>query len=152
METLDNELGAVSRKSLKRRLIIRPHNPLVPGSSRGGGILNSLNLLCEQLSREKPRCGAPLGIVGPSRHDQDQRIPRSRGRHPGSAGQTPTCLANQGSGHCRQWEPSVTPPSLRRDDTTFPRLRRLISIDTADGDPSSGSFLLARRAGGEKES
>jgi len=77
---------------------------------------------------------------------------KSRGRHPGPAGQTPTCLANRGSGHCRHWEPSVTPPSLRRDDTTFPRLRRLISIDTADGDPSSGSFLLARRAGGEKES
>jgi hypothetical protein len=42
---------------------------------------------------------------------------------------------------------AVTSVTELYDDTTFPGLRRLISKDTADGDPSSASFLVARRAG-----
>jgi len=57
VERVDNKKSVASKKLRDDALSVFTHNPSVPGSSPGGGIPNSLNLSCEQSSRENRAAG-----------------------------------------------------------------------------------------------
>jgi hypothetical protein len=56
-ESVDRKKGVVSEKTRNEAASVFTHNPLGVGSNPTGGIPNSLNLLCEQLSRENRAAG-----------------------------------------------------------------------------------------------